>query len=287
MIAFPHAKINLGLHVVKRRQDRYHDVETVLVPVGLWDILEVIPAPDGTTRMHATGLKIPPDGKPNLCLRAHALLCEEMTRPGTFHRKQPLPPVHIYLHKNIPPGSGLGGGSSDAAHALCLLNKSLELRISPERLAILAARLGSDCTFFLQDKAVLATGRGEVLRPLKPLPLKPYSIVIVVPPLHIDTGKAYAHMLPKHPSISLQKAIRQPVKDWKQVVTNDFEAVVSKKHPRIAEIKTILIQTGAQYASMSGSGSAVYGLYHSPPSECELKAVFPDCMVFFTKTAFF
>ncbi len=287
MIAFPHAKINLGLHVVKRRQDGYHEVETVLVPVGLWDILEVIPASDGTTRMHITGLEIPPDGKPNLCLRAHALLCQEMAGPGTFHRKQPLPPVHIHLHKNIPPGSGLGGGSSDAAFTLVLLNKILRMRISPERLAILAARLGSDCTFFLQDKTMLATGRGEMLRPLPPFSLKPYSIVIVVPPVQIDTGKAYAHISPKHPPASLHKSIRRPVKEWEQVVTNDFEAVVSKKHPRIAEIKTILIRTGAQYASMSGSGSAVYGLYHAPPPECELKALFPDSMVFFTETAFF
>ncbi len=286
MIAFPHAKINLGLHVVKRRQDGYHEVETVLVPVGLWDILEVIPAPDGTTRMHATGLEIPPDGKPNLCLRAYALLCEEMTGTGAGHKKQPLPPVHIHLHKNIPPGSGLGGGSSDAAFTLGLLNKVFDLKISPERLAGLAARLGSDCTFFLQDKTMLATGRGEILRPLPPLSLKPYSIVIVVPPVHIDTGKAYAQISQKYPSVSLRKAIRRPLKEWGQAVTNDFESVVCKKHPRIAKIKSTLIRAGAHYASLSGSGSAIYGLYHAPPPVRELKALFPDCMVFCAETAF-
>ncbi len=287
MIAFPYAKINLGLHVVCRRQDGYHGVETVLVPVGLWDILEVIPASDGTTRMHVTGLKIPPDGKPNLCLQAYELLCGEMAGPGTFQPKNKLPPVHIHLHKNIPPGSGLGGGSSDATFMLLLLNKIFALKISAERLAGMASRLGSDCAFFLKHGPMLATGRGNILRPAPPLPLKLSSLVIVVPPIHIDTGKAYARITPKNPVAPLHRIIRFSNKKWGQVLMNDFEPVICKLYPLIDEIKTILIQAGAWYASMSGSGSAVYGFFSSPPPISQLKILFPDYMVISAKTNYF
>lgn len=267
MIDFPTCKINLGLRVLRKRGDGYHDLETCFYPIPWMDILEIIPAQ--TTRLDITGLPIPADAPGNIVLKAFKLL------QGHFG----LSPVHIHLHKIIPHGAGLGGGSSDGAYALKLLNEIFKLNLTVESLREYALMLGSDCPFFLGSTPMLASGRGEVLKPVA-LDLSGLRIAIVKPSFSVSTADAYASIHPKETEGDLETVLREPVSKWKAILKNDFEDSVFPKYPRISEIKNKLYQVGAVYASMSGSGSSVYGLFES---DLRLEEEFKDSTVWQAK----
>jgi len=266
MIYFPVAKINLGLRVVSRRRDGYHDIETVFYPVGLTDVLEIVPNQEKTPVLNLSGLPFEGDPGDNLCIKAWKLLAADFGLPG----------VTIALHKLIPAGAGLGGGSSDATATLVLLNTMFDLRLQTGRLAQYALELGSDCPFFLSPGPMLATGRGENLQPVQ-LNLKDYSLVLLVPPVHVSTKEAYAGVRPRKPGSSLEDIIRLSPEEWRNQLVNNFEEHIFLKYPRIGAIKKQLYDAGAVYASMSGSGSSVYGLFSKPPSRIE---GMEDCLVF-------
>lgn len=249
MIVFPNCKINLGLHVVSKRADGFHELETVFYPLPLTDALEVISP--GKLAFTTSGIAVPGDSGDNLCLKAWRLLKQDFPE---------IPEVNIHLHKHIPIGAGLGGGSADAAFMLQLLNNRFQLELTKEQLISYAAILGSDCPFFIENKAVYATGRGEIMTPID-LDLSGWSFVLVYPGVHINTGWAFGKITPKAPVSSLQQRIMQPVETWKETISNDFEAAVFSAHPELAGIKEKLYAAGAVYASMSGSGSAFVGIF--------------------------
>lgn len=251
MIRFAPCKINLGLHVISKRADGYHNLETCFYPVPWYDIVEVIPSQ--RTQFTISGSTIPGDTTANLCLRAYELLQPVYT----------LPAVSIHLHKVIPTGAGLGGGSSDGAHVLRALNDLFELNLSQTELCLLAEKLGSDCPFFLFDEPMMGTGRGEILRPA-PVSLTGYFLVVVKPPIHVSTAEAYRGIVPKMPAFSLREILAEPVTTWRQRLVNDFEHSVFSKYPELEEIKNNLYDLGACYAAMSGSGSAVFGIFTTP-----------------------
>ncbi len=250
MIIFPNCKINLGLNVTSKRPDGYHNLETVFYPLPLRDILEIIPAPDGLTSFRSTGLPIPGIPEQNLCVKAFRSLADE------FH----IPPVKIHLHKVVPMGAGLGGGSADCAFTLRLLNELFELRLDDSGMEQLASRLGSDCAFFIRNHPVFATGKGDHFEPVS-IDLSAYRIVLVVPPFHVNTALAYAGISPAVPQVSVKNIENVPVEEWKKFLANDFETSVFAKFPEIGHLKEKLYASGALYASMTGSGSAVYGLF--------------------------
>lgn len=258
MILFPNAKINLGLNILRRRADGYHDIESAFVPVPWYDILEIVPIndrPSGTVHFTATGSEIPPDGKDNLCIRAYHLLDKSVG---------PLPAAHILLHKLIPTGAGLGGGSANAAFTLKGLNAVFGLKVDDALLMQIAAQLGSDCAFFVRNTPQLAEGRGEVLTSIH-VNLQGLWIVMVHPNVHISTVEAYASIAPKMPDNRVSEILQLPVEAWKGLLVNDFEAGAIKLHPIIGEIKSQLYGLGAVYASMTGSGSCVFGLFKTEP----------------------
>lgn len=265
MIAFPHAKINLGLAVTGQRPDGYHEIETVFYPIGLKDALEVIPSPDGKFAFTSSGLSIPGDTAQNLCVRAWDALSAQYN----------LPPVHLHLHKMIPMGAGLGGGSSDGAFTLRLLNDLFELDLSPFVLHEQAARLGSDCAYFVREGPQSATGRGEVLQPLS-VDLRGYSIAVIVPPVQVSTAMAYSRITSRIPQEPVLNSLKRPVTEWREYLQNAFEEPVFDLFPVIGWIHDRLYRVGAVYASMSGSGSAVFGLFEGIP---ELDGIFPDCFI--------
>ncbi len=248
MVSFPPCKINLGLQVLARRPDGYHDIATCFYPVPSSDIVEVLPF----ERMEfaVTGTAIPGPAADNLCLKAYRLLKEDFN----------LPPVQIHLHKIIPTGAGLGGGSSDAAHILRLLNNIFSLGLSQDRLMQYAAAIGSDCAFFIQDQPMVGSGRGEILAPCT-VSLKGYYLVLVNPGIHISTAQAYAGVRPGPPEQDLNTILNLPVSQWRHPLKNDFEPSVFELHPAIRSIKEKLYDAGAAYASMSGSGSSVFGIF--------------------------
>ncbi|QHS58919.1 4-(cytidine 5'-diphospho)-2-C-methyl-D-erythritol kinase [Chitinophaga agri] len=249
MIVFPNCKINLGLHVVSKRADGFHELETVFYPLPLTDALEVISP--GKLAFTTSGIAVPGDSADNLCLKAWRLLKQDFPE---------IPEVNIHLHKHIPIGAGLGGGSADAAFMLQLLNNRFQLELTKDQLISYAAILGSDCPFFIENKAVYATGRGEIMTPID-LDLSGWSFVLVYPGVHINTGWAFGKITPKAPVLSLRESIMQPVETWRETVSNDFEAAVFPAHPELALIKEKLYTAGAVYASMSGSGSAFVGIF--------------------------
>ena len=252
MILFPNAKINLGLHVLSKRKDGYHDIETCMVPIPLFDALEIIL--DKKTTFTSTGLEIPGNEKDNLILKALKLIRKDFNE---------LPPVNIHLHKNIPMGAGLGGGSADAAFALKLYNNLFDLFLEDWFLEDYAAVLGSDCPFFIENTPKIATGRGEVLEEVK-VNLKGKWILLVNPKLHIGTKEAYAGLTPKLPDHSIKDLL--PNRDlWKEHLVNDFETSIFKIYPQIDELKKEMYERGAFYAAMSGSGSTVFGLFDEEP----------------------
>lgn len=252
MLTFPNIKINLGLSITEKRPDGYHNLETVFYPVNLEDALEIRTSPEAEKKitLHQYGMEIAGNPEDNLVAKAYSLLDKE------FH----LPPVEIHLYKHIPSGAGLGGGSSDAAFMLKLLNEQFHLNLSEEQLEIYAATLGADCAFFIKNKPVYAEGIGNIFSPIE-LSLKGYQIMIVKPDVFVSTREAFANIHPHHPEYPVKEVIRRPVAEWKDTLINDFEASVFPQHPVIGEIKQELYNQGAIYASMSGSGSSVFGLF--------------------------
>ena len=252
MITFPNAKINIGLNIVSKRTDGFHDIETVFYPVEWQDALEVIESEED--QFSISGIEVPGDQRDNLCLKALQLLREDFG----------IPPVNICLYKNIPIGAGLGGGSSDGANMLRMLNTKFDLNLNTQSLKAYAAQLGSDCSFFVQNNVCFASGRGEVLKPVE-IDLKSYHWVIIYPEMHISTAWAYSNIKPAKPVVSLKENIKLPVSKWKDCIFNDFEQPVFKKYPEIKQIKDTLYDKGAVFSLMSGSGSAVFGIFAYAP----------------------
>lgn len=252
MITFPNAKINLGLNITGKRPDGYHNLETVFYPVSLEDALEVTlsKAPDKKISLHQSGLEITGALEDNLVVKAYLLLDNLFS----------LPPIDIHLYKHIPSGAGLGGGSSDAAFMLKLLNELFILNLNEKQLEDYAATLGADCAFFIKNAPTYAEGVGNEFSPVS-LSLKDYQIIIIKPDIFVSTREAFSQIKPHHPENSLKDIITRPVSEWKHLMVNDFEASVFPKHPFIGDIKQELYNQGAMYASMSGSGSSVFGLF--------------------------
>jgi 4-diphosphocytidyl-2-C-methyl-D-erythritol kinase len=250
MVAFPNCKINLGLNVLQKREYSYNNIETVFYPVPLYDILEIITSSDHQTSLNTSGISIS-QYEENLCLKAYHLLKKDFPQ---------LPPIKMHLHKIIPVGAGLGGGSSDAVFTLSLLNKKYNLDISGPQLFVYALQLGSDCSYFLLNKPAIATGRGEVLKEIN-LQLSKYKMLLINPGIHINTKEIFKEIKPAIPAKSIQEIIQQPVSTWKNELTNDFEKIVFHKHEEIKKLKEIMYQHGAVYAAMTGTGSTVFGIF--------------------------
>ncbi len=257
MICFPNAKINLGLHITSKRNDGYHEIETCMYPIPLFDALEII-INTKKSSWNTSGISIEGDPKDNLVLKAYQLLKKDFSN---------LPHVDIHLHKNIPMGAGLGGGSADAAFGLKLMNNLFDLILDDFFLEEYAERLGSDCPFFIDNSPKIAKGRGEILEPID-LSLKGCYLVLINPGIHVGTKEAYAGVKPS-PSIVKLKEVLNDKSRWKEELVNDFEASIFVIHPEIAAIKEKLYETGAFYAAMSGSGSSVFGLFESKPTVIE------------------
>jgi 4-diphosphocytidyl-2-C-methyl-D-erythritol kinase len=277
MITYPNVKLNLGLHVLRRREDGFHDLETLFIPyTGLHDTLEIITGDDysrTSARLQETyapeqmAQGITPDGKlmvtlarkegvdwdplKDLTARAYGLLAEQYK----------LPPMKIYLEKTSPVGAGLGGGSADAAFALRMMAELAGLELTDAELAGFAARLGSDCAFFIYNRPMMGTGRGEILEPFD-IDLSDYRVEVTVPEgIAVSTADAYRGIVPKAPAQPLREVLTRPVAQWRGALVNDFETTVFEKFPRLAEIKASLYEGGACYAAMSGSGSALFAIY--------------------------
>ncbi len=267
MVVFPNAKINIGLYVTEKRPDGFHNLETVFYPIDLRDILEITEIKNEKGRCVFTSTGIPIDCPPekNLVCKAYSMLADEYN----------LPSVEVHLHKIIPYGAGLGGGSADAAFMLGGLNRLFALGICVERLMEYAARLGSDCPFFMLNRPVFAFGKGELMETID-LSLKDYSMVLVKPDRGVSTPEAYRGITPRAASFDLRELGKLPVNEWNGTVVNDFEDSVLPKVPEIEEIKNVLRSLGAVYVSMTGSGSAVYGLFTHP---VEVEKAFPEYFV--------
>jgi len=287
MICFPNAKINLGLRVTERRPDGFHNIETVFYPIGIRDVLEAVPSDNFS--LHLSGIAIGGDTNDNLVAKAWRQLSQAAT----------LSPMAVYLHKAIPFGAGIGGGSADAAFLLKLVNEAQNLGFDDNALEVMAAQLGADCSFFIRNKGVYAHGKGEIFEPIN-LSLKGYYLVLVKPGIFVSTAEAYRGVMQKaadyrsenpsapgtkpvsessrfHSTTSLPDLLEDlPISEWKHFIVNDFEYTVFPLHPEIAEIKDTLYSKGALYASMSGSGSSVFGIF---PSEIDLTGTFPDSFV--------
>ena len=252
MLNFPNAKINIGLNITERRADGYHNLETVFYPIKINDVLEVIPADE--LSFQSSGIEIPGRMEDNLCVKGYHLL----------KQNHDLPPVKIHLHKHIPIGAGLGGGSSDAAFFIKLVNETFGLSLSVDDMLNYARQLGADCAFFIEGKPVFAYGKGDHFKPLQ-LDLSAYNIVLVMPPAHVSTGEAYRGVRPEQVKQSLQELIALPIAEWRQYIKNDFETSVFKNHPAIRGVKAALYDAGAIYAGMSGSGASVFGIFDGMP----------------------
>ena len=253
MLTFPNAKINLGLNITEKRPDGYHNLETVFYPIPIEDALEITElqgAPGEKFRLHQAGLEIAGEADNNLVVKAYKLLDEQ------FH----LPPTDIHLFKHIPSGAGLGGGSADAAFMLKLLNEQFGLALTDDALEEYAARLGADCAFFIKNRPVYAEGIGNLFSPIT-LSLKGYRLWLVKPDIFVSTRDAFARIKPRRPQASLREIVKLPVEEWQARMVNDFEESVFPQFPAIGEIKEEMYRQGAVYASMSGSGSSVYGLF--------------------------
>lgn len=252
MITFPNAKINLGLNIVEKRPDGYHNLETIFYPIPLQDALEITPWEGGERKykLAQSGIQIAGDDESNLVVKAYKLL-------DNLHN---LPPIEINLLKHIPSGAGLGGGSADAAFMLCMLNQHFQLNIPNKQLEVYAAQLGADCAFFVENKPTFAEGIGNIFSPIE-LSLKGYKLLLVKPDIFVSTRDAFAQIKPKRPTISLKEVAKMPIEAWKTYMVNDFEESVFPQFPAIADIKALLYDMGAIYASMSGSGSSVFALF--------------------------
>lgn len=263
MITFPNAKINLGLNIVEKRPDGYHNLETIFYPINLQDALEVTRREnnDKEYTLHISGSPLEGEPEDNLVVKAYKLLKKDY--PGLL-------PVDIHMYKHIPAGAGLGGGSSDAACMIKFLNDKFSLGLSTERMEEYAVKLGADCAFFIRNKPVFATGIGNLFEPVE-LSLKGYHIILIKPDIFVSTRDAFAEIKPVRPAVSLKEIVKQPMETWKHSMKNDFEDSVFKKFPEIAAIKDELYDLGAVYAAMSGSGSSVYGIFKAPIENVEDK----------------
>ncbi len=254
MICFPTCKINLGLRITQKRADGFHALETVFFPISIKDALEIIIEPDTSAApitFTSSGLAINGDPSDNLCFKAYGLLKKDYPT---------IPNIKMHLHKTIPMGAGLGGGSSDGAFTLVALNQLFNLEIPKQSLLDYALQLGSDCPFFIINTPAFATGRGEILKPIN-VNLNGYSIVIVNPGIAISTKLAFSLITPKVPDTNMEAIICEPVTSWKEKLINDFEQPIFNSFPELANIKETLYQKGAVYASMTGTGSTVYGIF--------------------------
>jgi 4-diphosphocytidyl-2-C-methyl-D-erythritol kinase len=248
MIVFPNAKINLGLHITERRPDGYHNLETIFYPLKLQDALEVMPA--DKMSFASSGIDIPGSADNNLCLKAYHLLKQD----------HDVPPVAIHLHKHIPIGAGLGGGSSDAAFFIKLMDQQFGLELSDDAMENIARKLGADCAFFIRNKPIFAHGIGDRFEQVN-VDLSNYKMVLVMPPVHVSTAEAYGGIKPKPAEFPLKELISQPLTIWKDTLKNDFEEHIFKAYPIIARVKQALYDAGALYACMSGSGASVFGIF--------------------------
>lgn len=258
MLVFPNAKVNIGLNVVSKRADGYHNLETVFYPVKIHDALEVILSDE--MQFTSSGISIPGEAEDNLCLKAYELIKQDFD----------LPPVKIHLHKNIPIGAGLGGGSADCGFFIKLMNDLCNLNLPAEKMKNYARQLGADCAFFIDNKPVFAFDKGDQFEDL-PLDLSVYHLVLVMPPVHVSTAEAYSGVQPKPAESELKSALKLPVQEWKTQIKNDFEQSVFQHHPEIKSVKEALYQHGALYAAMSGSGASVFGIFNKKPDLQELE----------------
>lgn len=275
MITFPCCKINLGLNVVSRRPDGYHDIETVFYPIPLCDALEIKTMGEEFPSDVRCDLLVKPDGdlcpeQENLVVKAYNAIANDFA----------LPRVHAHLYKNIPSQAGLGGGSSDAAAMIRLLDERFRLNMGIARMENYAAKLGADCAFFITSEPSFATGIGDQLQPIdgKAKHLEGYYIALVKPDVAVSTGKAYAAITPRKPSMCCRDVVQLPIAEWKGKLVNDFEEPVFKMHPELGAIKEQLYALGAEFALMSGSGSTLFGIFKDEPKDID--KTFNDC---FTK----
>lgn len=252
MLTFPNAKINLGLNILRKRPDGYHDIESCFYPIPWCDALEIVKAE--SFRFTSSGLPIPGDTDSNLCVKAYELL----------RTRYAIGKVHIHLHKVIPMGAGLGGGSADGAFTLNMLNELFSLDLSMKTLESLAAELGSDCPFFIRNEPAIATGRGTELQTIE-YSLKGKFIALKNPGIHVGTQEAYAGVKPSIPALKIEEILKKPLADHQILLKNDFETSIFDRYPQISEIKSFLYVQGALYAAMTGSGSTVYGLFTKKP----------------------
>lgn len=253
MVFFSNCKINLGLHIIARRPDGYHDLETIFYPLPLYDVLELLPA--GETELTVHGLSIPGNKENNVVWKAWHLLKQDIPE---------LPPVQFHLLKNIPAGAGLGAGSANGATALIALDRFFHLQLPQKQLLRYALHLGSDCPFFILNKTCYATGRGEALQPI-PLDLSGYYLVIVNPGIHISTPWAFSHITPSTPVRSLKTLVSLPPAGWESIATNDFAPLVYEAYPEVKAIRDQLKTAGAVFTAMTGTGSTVFGLFKNQP----------------------
>jgi 4-diphosphocytidyl-2-C-methyl-D-erythritol kinase len=265
MVIFPNAKINIGLNITERRADGYHNLETVFYPVKINDVLEIVES--DKLSFQSSGLPIPGKIEDNLCIKAYHLIKKDHN----------LPPVTIHLHKHIPIGAGLGGGSADAAFFIRLINQTFNLKLSVDAMQHYARLLGADCAFFIENKPVFAFEKGDEFEPVK-LDLSAYKIVLVMPDVQVSTAEAYRGVKPAEVKTSLIELIQLPVASWKKHIKNDFEESIFKNHALIRGVKADLYQAGALFASMSGSGASVFGIFDKTPDLLHLEA---DNQVFY------
>ena len=265
MIGFPNAKINLGLNIVERRSDGYHNLETVFFPIGLTDVLEIVPAQGKLSTLTTYGNKVDCPVEKNLVMKALRLMQQHYT----------VPEVDIYLYKHIPDGAGLGGGSSDASNTMLMLNEMFNLRIEKEELASLAATLGADCPFFIYNTPMMATGIGDILNPID-VSLKGLYLYLVKPNVSVPTKVAYSRVTPAPSFSDLVTDVSKAVDQWQGVVKNDFEPSVFAVYPQLESIKQAITDSGALYASMSGSGSSIFGIFESANMAEKMKGHFGD-----------
>ncbi len=256
MIAFPNCKINLGLYLENKRTDGFHNIKTVFFPVKLTDVLEIIESDTADCSMTMSGIPIDGDIQSNLCIKAYKILKNDFK----------LPSVKIHLHKVIPHGAGLGGGSSDAAFTIKTLNTKFNLHLSNLQMQQYASKLGSDCAFFIENKTVIAKGKGDLFEKIE-LSLSGYYIYIVKPDVFVSTPEAFKWVHPRNEKIDIQQILYKPIEKWNETLFNDFEESIFMKYPAIASIKDMLYKKGAVYAAMSGSGAAVFGLFKNKPTD--------------------
>lgn len=257
MTTHPNCKINIGLHVTSRRADGYHELETVFMPVPLCDTLSIEISDEFSITQNGIAIDCPIEK--NICVKAYRMMCAEYPQVGN---------VHLHLQKEVPFGAGLGGGSSDAAHVITMLNELFDLGLDINTMCRLAKRIGADCPFFVLNRTCYATGIGDLLEPLdnQMSPLD-HKIVLLKPPVSVSTADAYRGVNPHPSAIDLREAIKKPIESWRNLIVNDFEASVFPKYPIIGELKEMLYDKGALYASMSGSGSALFGFFEKLPEE--------------------